>query len=131
MLSLLPENAMQKHSRLTPAGRAFWYTEHLWQLAAGLPVEDVAIDSIPEFDENCWFAEPPTCREVARHAHRIMHADLDHPVILSADGRLMDGGHRLARAWLEGQTTVKARRFRIDPEPDWVEPVSPAAVMNA
>jgi hypothetical protein len=117
---------VQKHSRLTPEGRAFWYTERLWQLAAGLPVTMDAIDTIPELDQNCWFAEPPTCREVAKHARRILDADLSHPIILSADGRLMDGGHRLARAWLEGRTEVKAQRFQQDPEPDYVELPSPA-----
>jgi hypothetical protein len=109
---------------MTPEGRAFWYTERLWQLAEGLPVTMVAIDSIPEFDESCWFTEPPTCREVAEHARQILEADLSYPIILSADGRLMDGGHRLARAWLEGQTEVKAQRFEQDPEPDYVEPES-------
>ena len=112
---------MQKHSHPTPQGRAFWYTQRLWQLAAGLPVTTVAIDSIPEFDQNCWFVEPPTCRQVAEHARRILEADLSYPVLLAADGRLMDGGHRLARAWLEGRMEVGARRFEVDPEPDYVE----------
>ena len=30
------------------------------------------------------------------------------------------GGHRLARAWLEGRTTIRAVRFVVDPPPDWV-----------
>ena len=114
---------MQKHSHVTPAGRAFWYTERLWRLAEGLPVFSVPIDSIPEFDQNCWFTTPPTCREVAEHARRIMAADLSFPIILSADGRLMDGGHRLARAWLEGREEVPARRFEQDPDPDFVDPM--------
>ncbi len=111
---------MQKHSRPTPEGRAFWYTERLWQLARKLPVEDVAIEEIKEFEQNCWFTEPPSCREVAEHVRRIMDADLRMPVILSADGGLMDGGHRIAKAWLNGHTNVKARRFLRDPEPDYV-----------
>ena len=39
---------------------------------------------------------------MAEHARRIQEADLAYPIILSADGRLMDGGHRLAKAWLRG-----------------------------
>src|SRR3954469_18513504 len=35
-------------------------------------------------------------------------ADLGYPVILASDGRLMDGGHRVARAWLEGLDEVDA-----------------------
>ena len=49
-------------------------------------------------------------------------ADLTHPVILSADGGLMEGGHRIAKAYLLGLTTVRARRFVADPAPDWIVP---------
>jgi hypothetical protein len=111
---------MQKHSHPTPEGRAFWYTERLWQLAEGLPVFTIAIDAIPEFDQNCWFRDPPTCREVAEHARQIMDADLDFPVIFSADGRLMDGGHRIAKAWLLGHTEIKVQRFDRTPEPEYI-----------
>lgn len=113
---------MEKHSRETAKGRAFWYTERLWRLAEGLPVTSVAIDSIAEFDENCWFSEAPTCRQVAQHARRIFEADLAQPILLSADGLLMDGGHRVAKAWLQGFTELPARRFESDPEPDYVGP---------
>lgn len=54
-------------------------------------------------------------------ARRIQEADLAHPVILGSDGQLMDGGHRIAKAWLEGRDRVDAVRFTVDPEPDWVE----------
>jgi hypothetical protein len=72
---------------------------------------------------DCWFlGKGPTCREVAEHARRINAADLTHPVILSADGGLMDGGHRIAKAYLLGQRTGQARRFATDPDPDWIVP---------
>lgn len=113
----------EKHSRPVPGGRAFWWTERLWSEAAGLAVSSVPIDEIAEFDENCWFGDtPPTCREVAEHARRIAAADLSYPVILNSRGELMDGGHRIAKAWLAGRTDVDAVRFDVDPEPDWVEP---------
>lgn len=114
----------QKHSRPTPNGRYYWYTERLWQLSQHLPVKTVAIAAIAEFDQNCWFSEktPPTCREVARHAQRIYAADLAYPIILSAAGQLMDGGHRLAKAWLMGLTEIQAVQFSEDPAPDYVTP---------
>jgi len=112
----------ERHSRAVPGGRAFYLTERLWELAGGLPVESVPIDVIQEFDEDCWFGGAPvTCRMVARHADRIQKADLRYPVILSADGRLMDGGHRIAKAWLSGMTTIDAVRFSVDPTPDYIE----------
>ena len=115
---------MQKHSRLTAGGRYVWYTERLWRLAEDLPVTTLAIESLAEFDQNCWFdaRTPPTCRAVAAHARQIYEADLSYPIILSAEGFLMDGGHRLAKAWLSGLKEIKAVQFEIDPEPDEVRP---------
>lgn len=102
-----------RHSRLVPGGRAYWHAERLWTLAKGLPVRHVPIAGIAEFDQNCRFGPdtPPTCKAVA---------DLAHPVILAADGGLMDGGHRIAKAWLLGHTTIATVRFVSDPEPDYV-----------
>jgi hypothetical protein len=89
---VVPEN----HSRPTAGGRAHWLTERLWNLAAGLPIQQVAIATIAELDQDCWFdGRPATCRAVAEHARRIMNAELAQPIILSSDGQLMDG----AIAW--------------------------------
>ncbi|MFI4976655.1 MAG: hypothetical protein ACHP84_19135 [Caulobacterales bacterium] len=114
----------EKHSRPTADGRAFYWTERLWAASRGLPVKRVPIASIAEFERDCWFGEShtPTCRAVAEHARRIQAADLSYPVILSSDGGLMDGGHRIAKAWLAGQTEIAAVRFEQDPPPDWVVP---------
>lgn len=112
----------EKHSRAVSGGRAVWLTERLWQLAKDLPVESIHITQVAELDQVCWFGpeDPPTCRAVALHAQRIHAADLTVPILLSADGRLMDGGHRLAKAWLAGHDTVRAKRFAVDPDPDYV-----------
>lgn len=111
----------EKHSRTVPGGRGYWWTQRLWALAADLPIEQVPLSDIPEFDVDCWFQgrHTPSIREVAGHAQRIFNADLAYPVILNSDGQLMDGGHRLAKAWLEGRTHIAAVRFPVTPEPDW------------
>lgn len=96
-----------------------WYTERLWELAKGLPVKDVPIEGISAFDEVTWFGnQEPTCRNVTDHAKRIYEASFEHPVILSAEGYVMDGMHRICRAHLLGQKTVKAVRFEPNPVPD-------------
>ena len=109
------------HSRLVGGQREYFSTERLWQLSEGLPVVEVAIAQVAEFDQDCWFdGQAPTCRQVAEHARRILSADLSHPVILSASGALMDGGHRIAKAWIVGDLTIRAVRFEVDPPPDYV-----------
>ncbi|HYJ12668.1 MAG TPA: hypothetical protein VEW66_03705 [Thermomicrobiales bacterium] len=117
----------EKHSRQIAGGRAVWYTRRLWDLARQLPVRQVAIDDIREFDQNSWFGETqaPTWRAVAAHAERIWNADLSFPVMLSADGGLMDGAHRLAKAWPQGSRFVRAVQFDVDPEPDHVVQTAP------
>ncbi len=96
-------------------------TEKLWAAAAGLPVFRTAIADIPEFDQDCWFrGRAPSLRQVADHVARIQAADLAYPIIFSSDGRLMDGGHRIARAWIEGRTEIDAVRFEVDPEPEFI-----------
>lgn len=94
----------------------------LWSAAEGLPVARVLIERNAEFDQDCWFGgRAPTRREVAEHSKRIQQADLAYPVILASDGQLMDGGHRIAKAWLAGHAVVNAVRLPVDPVPDWVE----------
>jgi len=111
------------HSRVIDGKRYVWNVERLWPLAAGLPVKRVALASIRELDEDCWFCggKSPTIRAVAEHCRRIADADLDRPIILIADGSLMDGGHRVARAFLEGRESLPAVQFPTMPEPDAVE----------
>ena len=60
---------------------------------------------------------------MAAHARRIYEADSEKPVILSATGQVMDGMHRVAKAWLLGRKTIRAVKFPRDPEPDETLPV--------
>jgi hypothetical protein len=81
-----------------------------------MPLEDIA-----ELDRDCWFhSKAPTMRDVANHAARIEAADLNFPIILNDDGSLMDGGHRLCKALINGERNIRAVRFQTMPEPDEV-----------
>ena len=102
-------------------GERAWYVETVWAAARDLPVEQVALDTVHEVDADCWFRSGPvTVREVVDHARRINEADLDIPIILAADGQVLDGMHRVAKAVLHGRSTVPAQRLPVDPEPDWL-----------
>lgn len=115
--------SLDTYSRTVPGGRGVFLTTRLWALSAHLPVRQVPLTEIVELDRDCWFDHhPATIRSVADHARRINEADRTYPVVLAADGTLMDGGHRLAQASLRGDTTIAAVRFDVDPEPDWVKP---------
>jgi hypothetical protein len=60
-------------------------------------------------------------RKVIDHLRLIEATDLRFPIILGADGRVMDGMHRVAKAVLEGRETIDAVQFEVDPDPDYVD----------
>lgn len=109
----------QYHFRPSAAGLRAWDVDRLAALTKHLEPELVPITSIRELDEPYW-GEPMTCRNVAEHARLINEADLGYPVILSSDGRIMDGMHRVLKALIRGESHILAVRFLTDPGPDFV-----------
>ena len=113
----------QYHFRASAAGLQAWDVERLVELAKDLPHQPVPLSSIREIDEAYWSNEGTaqlTCRDVVEHARLIQNCDFDYPVILSRDGRVMDGMHRICKALLLGREHVEAVRFVEDPQPDYV-----------
>ena len=109
--------------RPSPAGLLAWDVDRLIDLTAHLPRVEVPLESIRELNEPFWFgggSEEATCRAVADHARLILETDLSYPIILDADGRVMDGMHRVAKAYLEARATILAVQLQSNPEPDYV-----------
>ncbi|MEF3309978.1 GNAT family N-acetyltransferase [Paenibacillus sp. GYB004] len=114
-----------KHSRMINGRRHVWDVEKLWKRSENLPVVKIRVDSIQELDQDCWFGygstSVPTIRNVAKHCKRIVEADMSYPIIVTADGLLVDGGHRLAKALLNGQTEIDAVFLDALPDADFIE----------
>ncbi|MBI3973865.1 MAG: hypothetical protein HY332_21520 [Chloroflexi bacterium] len=85
-----------------------------------MPLEEVV-----NYLSGHWGPDRPTGFDIARHAKRIMEADLDYPIIFAAEGNLMDGVHRVAKAYALGRSHLKAVRFPATPEPDERRPKRP------
>ncbi|MDF1660716.1 MAG: chromosome partitioning protein ParB [Planctomycetota bacterium] len=100
--------------------RREWDVERIWKLAEDLPVEEISIEEMTGLDQVTWFGpnDRPTTRAIAMHAKRIMNCDLSYPVILTEDGRVFDGMHRVARQLIEGCEFIQVKRFPVNPEPD-------------
>ena len=99
-----------------------WDVDRLILLSEGLPVKEVALDSIGEVDTNYWFGygpNVPTVRRVVDHFRLIQEVDQSYPIILGSDGRVMDGMHRIARALLDGHASIRAVQFKVQPDPDF------------
>lgn len=113
----------QYHFQPSPAGLRAWDVDRLVKLTESLPRERVALSAIRELDEAYWSncgTQAMTCRDVVDHARLMRDCDLSYPVILSKDGGVMDGMHRICRALLEGRDSIEAVRLLDDPEPDYI-----------
>lgn len=100
-----------------------WDCDRLVALSERLPRRSIPLNSIRELGEAYWRQEGQahlTCRELVEHLRLVQEADLAYPIILSADGRVMDGMHRVLKAALENRQEIEAVQFDHDPRPDYM-----------
>ncbi|MCW5551690.1 MAG: hypothetical protein KIS67_05915 [Verrucomicrobiae bacterium] len=101
----------------------FHRMHQLWELAEGLPVKKVRLSELAGFDEVRWFGGPrnllPTCRAIAEHARDIYESDLSFPIILSPTGEVLDGWHRIGKAFIQGIEELDAVQLTIMPPYRW------------
>jgi hypothetical protein len=117
---------MRKQYYFLPHGDVYdaWDVDNLIEQSRHLPIKEVPLDDIAEIDSVFWFGadgSPATVRILVRHMSLVDAADLSFPVILGADGQVMDGMHRIAKCLLQGRSTVQAVRFEVQPLPDYVD----------
>ena len=114
---------MRKQYNFWPGddGLDAWDVDNLIALTVDLPVVTVPLHDFGELDTDYWYkdGQSPTVRSVAEHARLMQAADLSFPVILAAEGRVMDGMHRIAKALMLGLETIDAVRFPVTPDPDY------------
>jgi len=113
----------QYHIRDSERGLLAWDIDRMLRFTSEQEPVDLPLEKIRELDEAFWFSgygDVPTCRRVAEHAKLINETSLDHPIILDPDGRVMDGMHRVCKAFISGQKAIKAVKLLAMPEPDFV-----------
>jgi hypothetical protein len=101
----------------------FFRMQQLWDLAKGLPVTQIRLSEIKGFDDVHWFGGPrnllPTCRSVAEHARDIIECDLSYPIIIAPDGEVLDGWHRICKAYIDGVEELGAIQLTSMPQYRW------------
>ena len=108
---------VKPHEQSCRIGRHHWNVAKLFELSRDLPVMDIPLAHL-----NVWCKyENLTLREMVMHMRAVMAADLSMPIILDEDGEIMDGRHRIMKALLNGEPTIKAVRFEENPTPDKIE----------
>jgi len=98
-------------------GDDIWSVARLIQLSKNFEVFDAQINCM-----SLSYRYPSlSLKELAGHIEAVNTADLSYPIILDEDGDIMDGRHRLMRALLNGDKTIKAVRFDCNPRPCRIE----------
>lgn len=114
----------QYHFRPSENGLYAWDVHRLVELSEHIEPKNIPLSTIKELNENYWFGgkrDNPTCSAIAEHCKLITETELKYPIILSSNGRVMDGMHRVCKAFIEGKKTIKAIQFSKDPEPDFTD----------
>lgn len=99
-----------QYSRL---GKNAWSVQRLIGLSKDFEVMDIPLNHLNIYS----VYENLTLREMVMHVKAVNDADLSFPIILDEDGEIMDGRHRIMKAMLIGEKTIKAVRFDENPYP--------------
>jgi hypothetical protein len=94
-----------------------WDVPALWELAEELPTYEIPLVGM-NLDIQPWDGVGVSFLDFCRHAALVQKADLDYPIILTPEGNIADGRHRLAKAILLGHTTVRIKRLKEMPVTD-------------
>jgi hypothetical protein len=111
----------QYYFRRSAQGLLAWDVDRLIALSQDFPRKHLRITDLGELDRN-WAGddEAPTWRGLIDHIRLIEAADLSFPIILAANGEVMDGRHRIAKAALLNRDTIECVQFETDPAPDHI-----------
>lgn len=91
-----------------------WSVARLLDDTKNLPVFDVPLAAL-NLSGRPWDGDNMVW--LAFHVRKCMDADLSHPILLSWDGAIADGRHRVLKALALGRATIPARRMHWRPEP--------------
>ena len=78
-------------------------------------------DLLEQLSENCWGNDqvpiiPIKIRRFSPHWWRMYYANLSFPILIGPDGTILDGVHRLLKAYKMGYKTIVAKQFKVWPE---------------
>jgi hypothetical protein len=102
-------------------GECTWNVSDLWKAAEGVEPELIRIEDVVDIEElldsHTWSAGPMSVREILDHVDRIANADLGYPIVLTPEGWIGDGCHRIIKAWREGRQDILVVKLKTMPSP--------------
>lgn len=97
-------------------GRVYsWSVHKLWKLVEPLPVIKILVYDIYQTVKRHIEEE-----YITEDWKRVAHADLSYPIIVNDLHGVVDGVHRIAKAYQLNKRYISAKRIKTMPEPDIV-----------
>lgn len=104
--------------------RSTWAVADLWEAAHGITAvyeEVAALPGVESIQAGLYWCEDGfdgmTEEERAEHEARIEQADLSYPIILTPEGKVADGAHRVCKCLRLGVVRILAVRLPCMPPP--------------
>ena len=111
----------QYHIRQVGEDTHVWDVNRLLRLHANVPTQTVALSQVAEIQQAYWFPNThPSTADIVEHMRLVEAADLAYPILMDAEGKLMDGMHRVAKALLAGHSHIHAQLLPQTPAPDFI-----------
>ena len=111
----------QYHIRQVGSDTHVWDVNRLLRVHADLPTEQLALADVAELQQAYWYADShPSTLELIEHMRLVAAADLAYPILIDAEGGLMDGMHRIVKAVLAGHSHIAAQRLPHTSAPDYI-----------
>ena len=111
----------QYHIRQVGEDTHVWDVNRLLRVHANVPTQAVALSQIAEIQQAYWFPNThPSTADIVEHMRLVEAADLAYPILMDAEGKLMDGMHRVAKALLAGHSHIHAQLLPQTPAPDFI-----------
>ena len=107
------ESFCKPSEQMCKVGNYPWSVVRLFELSKELPEMDIPLNHLNTYNKY----GDMTLRDMIMHIKAVNNADLSYPIILDEDGEIMDGRHRIMKAILTGEKTIKAVSFEKNPEP--------------
>lgn len=113
----------QYHSRKIKQDTYIWDVNKLLKKCSELKIVEIPLLHIQELNEPYWQTSenlPLTCKEISEHAQLIYQSDLSYPILLCPEKKIIDGMHRVCKAYLENKTSILAQILEALPKPDFI-----------
>jgi len=110
---MIIEEFMKHSEQMSKLGKYHFSVARLVELSKDFKVMNIPLDHLNVYNRYSDL----TLRDMAMHMNAVNNSDLSYPIILDEDGEIMDGRHRIIKAMITGEKSIKAVRFDKNPEP--------------